>query len=703
MEPFTILCETCASRLKVTQPRAIGQKLACPKCNSMVLVVAPEGVQVPLDETGSSSGFEFDDIEKILQSSPAAPGQPGSAERQPDRAASQGKGPVPPSQPAAPATQAGVEASQSAPAPGESWTSEAAKSRQKWLIAGAIAVGSIVLVAAFIGMMMNQAGTRPDPPAVAAHSDAATSPPDPAAELPKEKGDTDSSTKEQPAQDDPVDPSEIEPPADEKKPNDDPNSSPVPSDPASPETKTENSTPTDEQNPPTVMPEIPKDGQPGGEGPTETDSDPKAEPGRPNGLDSLLIGMDKRGDDSVLNSNLGELSNLLEKKGTSILEINDLAAVIRNSEMIGLPRYHFDKPAPFDPGTLERLQDPCAGVQYEGIPALVALREISLITGVPFQLNVEAIASRKIDLATPVDFKLVDKNFIEVASEMLQPLDLTVTFDGTNIPLIEPVNETVLVDRQYDLPQLDDPDGKKIDRFMESIKGLVAPQSWQAEENPATIQREENRLLIHQTPENHQRIQDYLSKIQAGLQMAAGNELEADRFENRWSAVQEKTSQPFQSRFRSPVTLGAMLNRLQQVSQVNVVVDWASVLPTGWTPQTIVPAKVEEKSVDEAIRQLVRTMGLTSRYIDANTIEITTFQSAANARELEVYSCHQILGGNMTPEALMRALEGALNFNVNQLNNVRVVYEPECQCVIALAPQLVQRQIQAILDRLAGN
>ena len=96
-------------------------------------------------------------------------------------------------------------------------------------------------------------------------------------------------------------------------------------------------------------------------------------------------------------------------------------------------------------------------------------------------------------------------------------------------------------------------------------------------------------------------------------------------------------------------------------------------------------------------------MGLTSRFVDSNTIEITTFQSAANARELEVYSCHEILSGNMTPEALMQALEGALNFDVNQLNNVRVIYEPECQCVIALAPQLVQRQIQAILDRLNGK
>lgn len=708
MEPFTILCQTCAARLKVTQPRAIGQKLACPKCNSMVLVVAPEGVQMPPDQMAETeSGFDFDDIEKILQESPAESQQPSKTENKARQIVSNGDEPnahVPGEAPPArvPSTNPTREAVEAAPAPGQAWTSEATKTKQKWLLATATVVGFLVLVAAVIGMMVGNAETRRKPVAEATEtlpeaglsSESSSSPaeegvplkdPQPA----KEETDTSSETA-------PLSPREV--PTNQGTPNEDPKDAP-PKGPAENPGEPGQELPepaipaASAEQPPSVEKENPAGNEMGQEDKTK----------RPNGLDSLLIGMNKRGDDSVLNSNLGELSNLLEKKGTSILEINDLAAVIRNSEMIGLPRYHFDKPAPFDRGNLIRLQDPCAGVQYEGISTLVALREISLITGVPFQWNLEAIASQKIDLAAPTHFKLVDKNFFEVLQAILEPLGLGVTFDGTQLPLIEPIHQADLVERPYDLPQLDDPDGEKITRFIASIQQLIDPVSWQSEENPATIQREENQLLIQQTPENHERIQNYLGKIQAGLQMAAGQKGLESSFANRWDAARKKTSQPFESRFRSPVPLGSMLNRLQQVSGVNVVVDWESVLPTGWTPQTIVPAKVEEKSVDEAIRQLARTMGLTSRYIDANTIEITTFQAAANTRELEVYSCHEILRGNMTPEALMQALEGALNFDVKQLNNVRVIYEPECQCVIALAPQLVQRQIQAILDRLSGK
>ena len=701
MEPFTILCETCAARLKVTQPKAIGQKLACPKCNSMVQVVVPEGVTITPEETeDTASSFDFDDIEKILQKSPGKAAKVASSNSPPRPTASDAATGAPRSRSGDQPASQPEPATQHAPAPGEQWTSPAAKSRQKWVIAGAVAIGSLLLVFAVIGVIIGNSGSKQGDAANLAAGDS------------NAKATIPGTAENNPAKDTETPPSKTDP----KQPTNNGAVSPETTPPISETSKDETATlddgpdsvtrqPEMNNTPPVVPPAVSSEQsgqQPTNEPPPASNETPddEAEQTRPNGLDSLLIGMDNRGDESVLNSNLGELANLLEKKGTSILEINDLAAVIRNSQMIGLPSYHFEKPVPFNPEQLERLQDPCAGVQYEDIPVLVALREISLITGVPFQLNVEAIASKNIDLATPVNFKLIDKNFIEVVREMLKPLELEVGFDGTKIPKIAPINHGVMTDVKYDLPKLHDPTDEKISKFMESIKVLIAPKTWTREENPATIQILDNQLVIHQTPENQAKIKDYLLKIQAGIQMTAGDQASTGVFKNRWVEARKKTGQPFASGFRTPVSLEAMLNQIQQVSQVNIVVDWESVLPTGWTPQTIVPAKIEENTVDEAIHQLVRTMGLTSRYIDSNTIEITTFKSAADSAELEVYSCHKILSGKMTPEALMQALEGALHFNANQLNNIRVVYEPECQCIIALAPQLVQRQIHAVLERL---
>lgn len=49
MEPFTITCTSCASRVRVRNPDLLGQLANCPKCNSMILIAAPNAA---VSETG---------------------------------------------------------------------------------------------------------------------------------------------------------------------------------------------------------------------------------------------------------------------------------------------------------------------------------------------------------------------------------------------------------------------------------------------------------------------------------------------------------------------------------------------------------------------------------------------------------------------------------------------------------------------------
>ncbi len=55
VELFTITCTTCRARLKVRELAAIGQILACPKCESMVQVVPPPGWQPPTEQPARSA------------------------------------------------------------------------------------------------------------------------------------------------------------------------------------------------------------------------------------------------------------------------------------------------------------------------------------------------------------------------------------------------------------------------------------------------------------------------------------------------------------------------------------------------------------------------------------------------------------------------------------------------------------------------
>src|SRR5947209_3827091 len=87
MDLFAITCTTCKSRLRVRDPAAIGQILACPKCGGMVMVKPPpawneaseqksdlptatevEGPATRFNQTVDSSAFDV--LEDLFSDSP---------------------------------------------------------------------------------------------------------------------------------------------------------------------------------------------------------------------------------------------------------------------------------------------------------------------------------------------------------------------------------------------------------------------------------------------------------------------------------------------------------------------------------------------------------------------------------------------------------------------------------------------------------
>lgn len=95
MEPFSIHCTTCKTRLKVRDASAIGQILACPKCGGLVMVKEPPPPgSLPSDSAETRPDIstvrpvapyrpgdtlpvgDFDDIDAILSGAPPRPRDP---------------------------------------------------------------------------------------------------------------------------------------------------------------------------------------------------------------------------------------------------------------------------------------------------------------------------------------------------------------------------------------------------------------------------------------------------------------------------------------------------------------------------------------------------------------------------------------------------------------------------------------------------
>lgn len=63
MEPFFLRCETCRARLRVRDERFLGQVQSCPKCGSMVQILAPAGWLAAGETTPASEAADVAAVE----------------------------------------------------------------------------------------------------------------------------------------------------------------------------------------------------------------------------------------------------------------------------------------------------------------------------------------------------------------------------------------------------------------------------------------------------------------------------------------------------------------------------------------------------------------------------------------------------------------------------------------------------------------
>ena len=173
MEPFSITCHSCATRLKVANADLIEQTLACPKCGSMIHVQHPTGWKPPIPESKGSlssiaSGNDFDQIEDLLPKpgetarqakSPTNPsGQQAQAKSKSEKARFQN--PIPPTDavmhPNGTLNPTGDPSLKDQPIlPNQQWANPSAQKRKKLMLMIGSAIGTVLLVAITIAAIVS--------------------------------------------------------------------------------------------------------------------------------------------------------------------------------------------------------------------------------------------------------------------------------------------------------------------------------------------------------------------------------------------------------------------------------------------------------------------------------------------------------------------------------------------------------------------
>ncbi len=665
MQPFTISCLTCGTKLKVSDESLIGEILMCAKCRSMVLVEPPPDYSAvsmpvappvaPAEPPQTSAPQGSDDVK--LDATPAAAATVTAKEV--PQAVSATAEPEPPSPPPAPSSddEPAMAAAAAIPlvmpaAPPAAW--------QKWLVYGASGTaGAMFVVSAWLFWKSRDVQMTAAPPPSPATSVAEPAPPS-------------------------------NPPLLKREGDAQPNSSPT-------------------------VTSQPKDSR----APDSSVNPAHAPPAPPNQL-VATENDEKEGD--VVAAPAPHLDAIDAPANTDPLLIAEA------DEASNVPNKHESPPTPKAPGELPfgpgppveypipdahpdvaaRLAMHIAAIELTGDKAngevlTHVTTMLSQMTAVPIRLDTVALKQIGKNGDTPVRLKMANVTVAELLDAMLGAWGLAAVATGDHVLVTVPQNgaATKSYEQRYPFDDLAANEAELRD-MADLIRRMVAPATWSSGDGDAKISINGADLQITQSPTAHHEILLLSEKLRVarGLQPKSvyfRSDPASLPLDSRSMLAASKLAASGNFSTSEQVPLTGYASSLQYRSGIEVAVDELALYRAGLSPEILVGYDGPEKSLAEVLAEVLGPVNLAYRIIDATTVQITTPKVLAETPEIEFFPIAAMPAGGA--EALLARIEAdvAPAYWKSAGDEAHPHFDARSRCLLVRAAQPVQQQLQAAL------
>lgn len=697
---FSILCTTCKTKLRVRDQAVVGQILACPKCSSMVLVEPPPGwapptpgqspSATPSGSNGHGSGQQESAILKKPAptsppkpipkpaSSPAAarakqdPGDPASMKETVSdshfadvEALFGGDNPKPVAASVAQATRpkakseegskiekrrntpappppAEMTAAPTAATPSSKPTIDPMPARTKRArLIGLLTIGGLLGISLAISAAYFAVSWNNKPKEVAA----APVVPDSAPVEPV-KPDEESAEKgsSEPSNEPPVEPVEV-------------NTAPPEPPSEGPAATTE---PQPQSDPLNII----------------DDKPPAEEPADISKLKEQLKGLD---------SDMGPMP----VEGAATEETPESPASTEGPP----PPSSRSRPEPREIDLAARLADPMLEVEFTGQKLSDVLQFLSDFSTIPITLDPDALALpwSNITAAVPVHAKLTNATFEEVLTAVLKPLRLEAQKLESQIVI---TRSATVKTAKSPIDDLTEGDAAKTKQLLEMLTLLVAPESWKEAGGVGSLSVHGNELVVENTELAYAEVLQVCERLRQarGLRPKGAASAELFPLERRTARAAAKLDQPLTLNFGQPTLLVKILDRLEEETGTQILVDWQAAGEIGWPPDCDATVTLEKTPLREALQRLLGPMDLTFRVIDAKTIQVTTPEALESKPEIEAYQAGDLAATPEDAKALLQRISDALG-------DVPLRWDASSKALLARLPQPEHEKLAALLDQ----
>jgi hypothetical protein len=659
VNPFRISCTTCHARLKIVDPAAVGQILACPKCGSMVQAAPP--AEWSPDGPAATDSVVLGSSTPIL----AAAISPGAKMK---IAAGSGRAvppPLPPRQPTAAATSNTAESSTATPALSSQIAAPvSAGARWFWPALSTAAVASLGIAALLIYLDHK---SRTDPVVAV---DTRSQPSQPAAERtpapeasPPAAKSTDSSPVAK-APDAAPKPATNDPPAKVA---------------AAPATDVTNNVkkPTD---PPAAAVEKPADAP----------KPPLADAGQP-----TVRPVDPPS--AVEAPTHIPPAKELPADKSAVPEI-----ALSNAPIGRAVRPSVEKIPPRAVDVESHLTDPLAAVNYHATPLVQLLAELSQWSTIPISFDADALAELNVSPDVPVTLQLTETTIAGVLDEVLTPHGLSYCVVNHQLLIGRPRTANLRRVR-YSISDLAGETAESNAQFGALVHAVVDPFAWKEAGGTATSRWVDGALVVEASESGHAQLLDFCEKLRIARGLPLRSKFDPARFriEPRTVGAKAALAEPITVNYGRPESLARILNYLRGSTHLTLLVDQVALAEQRTSIETEGTLVADHQPLGQALTGLLEPMDLAWRVVGERTIEITTPQAAAHHGEIEFYPAGELLAGDASGAALVTRIQRELTASTQNdpaAARPAIHFDAASRMLIVSAPQSVQLRVASLLS-----
>jgi len=297
---------------------------------------------------------------------------------------------------------------------------------------------------------------------------------------------------------------------------------------------------------------------------------------------------------------------------------------------------------------------PIKKIVVPGLPIADVVQTLSRLTAVPIKLDLDELRARRISVQMPMEFALEETTGAGILQMILDKLGLVAVTSKGFITLTYPESERRRIfEKNYDVGKI----GPLFEehQLVDWATRLITPKDWEKNGGQAKIRQENGQLVVSHNTLGHDLLERFLLTLYYMRGLTPQTSLTPEQIAPEtlgWDSLRRKIS----FNHYEPMPLKKLLGDLAKHENIRILVDEEALFHAGLSQESKTSIRMDQKTVDQVLNELLITLGLTYRIVEVDVLEVTTFEAAAKHPTVELQR-YTTLEKNKTPEELAQTIQ----------------------------------------------